>query len=244
MSYSGLGIFEPWVDRGDWLPSYPRWAGEGEVFVLRIVPLGLKFAKARDALRLLAAVMRSFQRSFDARGVAVAPTGSDLSGAPVLVGGFVAVLDIVLTVPSSTLVGPGYVDKLAEKIASDSEAKAYFGEFAVVGLQFGQITGPTDAIMHWRSMPILWDSKIEGPNDKGAPTSSFEKPPPGSVIFGLADQAPKAPAWIVDTPGLGPNGGGGNKGGSGAGADSGSVAPYIIGGGLLALAAWAVWRKR
>jgi hypothetical protein len=69
--------------------------------------------------------------------------------------------------------------------------------------QFRQLTGPADAVDHWRSQPLLWDHLLGG---DGGPTDTFAQPAEYSIVLGTADDGKRAQPWKVKPPGLGPNG--------------------------------------
>ena len=94
---------------------------------------------------------------------------------------------------------------MAAKIEADPGMRGSFPAFKIVGQLFGQLTLPANAIDHWRSQPILWDSHL-GPASTGGPTDTFAKPADFSIVHGKADDGALAVPWLVKQSPLTPGG--------------------------------------
>lgn len=175
-----------------------------DVFVLRLSVVGLPLRDARDVLPLLRAIGKGQNLHLDVRGAAL----SQDPGAPPDAWH----ADLVLTTPMALFplapLLPGTVDdgaSMAQKVEADPGLRGSFPAFKVVGSLFGQLTAPPNAIDHWRSQPILWDSHL-GPAGTGGPTDTFAKPADFSIVHGKADDGALATPWLVKQSPLTPPG--------------------------------------
>lgn len=224
MSYSittveapGPGPFLPW--RGTrllrsgpiWAPrSAVQWAAAGlgettgwlgvsaatdEVYLVRLDVKGARLDSPADALKWARAVGQivSTKLETDVRGVAV---WQDATGQHV---------DVVMTADKSgiSILVPSE-EGLREAIEADAELRRSSPALVVTRAQLLELTGPADAIDHWRSQPLLWDRHLGA---AGGPTDTFATPAEYSVVKGKADDGKRAEPWKTIVPGLGPPGG-------------------------------------
>jgi len=203
----------PWIGRGArllrsgpiWLPQWAAaglgettgWLGVSsatdEVYLVRLDVKGARLDTPADALKFARAVgqIAATKLETDVRGVAVWQDGAGQH------------VDVVMTADKSgiSLLVPSE-DGLREAIESDSELRRSSPSLVVSRAQLLRLTGPADAIDHWRSQPLLWDRHLGA---AGGPTDTFATPAEYSVVKGKADDGKRAEPWRVTPPGLGPD---------------------------------------
>jgi hypothetical protein len=188
-----------------WLP---RWAAAGfgettgwlgvssatdEVYLVRLDVKGARLDTPADALKFARAVGQivATKLETDVRGVAVSSDGAGTH------------IDVVMTADKSgiSLLVPSE-EGLREAIEADPELRRSSPALVVSRAQLLRLTGPADAIDHWRSQPLLWDRHL---GSAGGPTDTFATPAEYSVVKGRADDGKRAEPWRLDKPGLGPD---------------------------------------
>jgi hypothetical protein len=165
-----------------------------DVFVLRLGVTGAELRSPSDALLFARAAGQGQNLALDVRGVAVWQAGD------------VTMVDVVLTTPALR-VGVLWADDaqaMGGKVAADETLRRVFPNLHVASVVFGQLTGPADAIDHWRSQPMLWDHSLPGPKNLGGPTDSMAVPGQYNVVKGKADDGSHAAPWVETKPPLGP----------------------------------------
>ena len=180
-----------------------------DVFVLRLGFTGLPLRDARDVLPLIRAAGRGQNLHLDVRGAAV---WQDPGAAPDAWHADLVFTTAMPLFPLAPLM-PGFVDggpDMAAKVQADVGMGGSFPGFKVVSQLFGQLTGPADAIDHWRSQPVLWDHALGSPGT-GGPSDSFAKPADFSIVRGKADDGARAVPWKIGQPPLTPPGGSGSN---------------------------------
>lgn len=208
----------PWMGRGGRLVGsgpiwLPRWAAAGvgglgetsnwlglvaspsEVYLVRLAVKGARLDTPDDAKKFARAVgsLMSDKLDLDVRGVAVWGSASDRH------------VDVILTSDDSrvSLITPSN-DGIKSAVEADPTLRAGSPTFSVTSAELLQLTGPPDAIDHWRSQPILWDRHL-GPGSSGGPTDTFATPAEYSIVLGKADDGKRSSPWRAADPGLGPD---------------------------------------
>jgi hypothetical protein len=161
-----------------------------EVYLLRLKLSGLALQSPEQALewaRGVGTVAGKIPWNLDVRGVAVDGGGDSWT------------VEVVLTSTDSwkTIVGPS-----AQSWADDALAliRPSFPGAVVKQADLLQLTGPADAITHWRSQAVLWDHLT------GKPTDAFVRPGDYSVVQGKVEDGSRARPWLVHKPELKPPG--------------------------------------
>ncbi len=167
-----------------------------EVYLFRALLKGLPITTPIDALLFVRVVGERFNAFFpmDVRGVALGKvTGNDY------------VIDVVMTSPQSGVapLTPSAVSVQAA-ILADSDINRIYPALQVVDPEILELTGPKDAVDHWRAQPVLWDHSLEGARGHGGPTDTFATPADYSIVKGKADDGKGATPWKVDKPGFDP----------------------------------------
>lgn len=198
MSYSGccgLGTVDVW--EYVWALHNLR---EADVMVLRLQVAGARLSDPSDALLFVRAAGQGQNWGMDVRGVAV----SDAAAADQ------KMVDIVFTKGDAGLLGFGPIigihddaASMAAQIAADDALRQNSPNLQIVSSAIGLLSGPADAIDHWRSQPIVWDHLLSGPKGRGGPTDTFAQPADYTVVKGTADDGKRAVPWKASVLDLG-----------------------------------------
>lgn len=186
----GVGDFSEWS-----VMPLVHTLDRDEVYVLRLEVANVRLRDGADLLVFARAGGQDQNVGLDVRAVG-AWKADGMSAAD-----DVWMIDIVLTwgheSKLSTLMNDNG-DDMGRHIAADPEVTAVFPHVVVRASKFGELTGPTDAIDTWLSMPLLWDRNLMGkrPN-KGGPTATFASPADLSLFRGKADDGRRAVPWRV-----------------------------------------------
>lgn len=123
------------------------------------------------------------------QSAAKVPWNLDVRGIATQVDGENWTVDVVLTSTDKwvTLVGPS-----ASVWAEDAigRLKAEFPGVKLRDAALLQLTGPAEAVVHWRSQPVMWDHLLG--SGEGGPTGSLFAPADFNVVQGRADALPSS----------------------------------------------------
>ncbi len=182
MRLSGLGETSKWLG---------LLASPSEVYLFRF---SAKNANPKSPLDLLAFVravgqVNLFQTKLDIRGVTMWDDGSSPDA---------HTFDVVATSPEGglSLVLPS-ASGILNSVSSDPNVQALFPGIVLSDPSLLELIGPSDAIDHWRSQPILWDHSLSSGAGVGGPTDTFASPAEYSIAIGKADDGKRAKPWTV-----------------------------------------------
>jgi hypothetical protein len=156
-----------------------------DVYIWRVRAKNVELTSPAQALLFARAVGLGQNRKLDVRGVAVRKEGSDDW-----------TIDVVLTSSEGGIsVGVATnADGVAQNVLQDSQVRAAFPQLQLKDPKVLELTGPKDAITHWRSQPLLWDHLL---GSDGGPTETYGHPAEYSVVKGRADDGKSAEPWLM-----------------------------------------------
>jgi hypothetical protein len=178
---AGLGETSSWLGIVTSTDDVYIWRARAKNAAISSPSLALLFARA---------VGMGQNRKLDVRGVAVRKEGADDW-----------TVDVILTSSEGgiTLGVATNADGVADNVLQNSEIRAAFPGLQLKDPKFLELTGPKDAIAHWRSQPLLWDHLL---GSDGGPTTTYGHPAEYSVVKGTADQGKSAEPWLAKGPGI------------------------------------------
>jgi hypothetical protein len=163
-----------------------------DVMVLRLQVANARLDDPSDALLFVRAAGQGQNWGMDVRGVAVSA----------IAGSADKQVDIVFTKGDAGFLGFGPIVGLhddaaamAKQIATDEVLRQVSPNITISAAAIGPLTGPADALDHWRSQPIVWDHLLSGPKGRGGPTDTFAQPADYTVVKGTADDGKRAVPW-------------------------------------------------
>lgn len=198
-------------------------ASKTEVYVFRAVAANLNPKSPLDLLEIVRALGQapSFQTTIDIRAIAMWQDGGDQG------------IDVIFTTPSGGLafIVPSAMG-FADSIVGDAGVQKVLPGLTLATPQLLVLTGPQDAITHWRSQPLLWDSSLPGPTNHGGPTDTYSSPAEYSIVLGRADDGARTKPWIVGKQMPSPPGKGSN------------TLLWLVGIGVVASIGYTIAKKR
>ncbi len=201
MSYRTRSLLSTFGTVDSWESSI-HVVNESDVIVLRMRISGARLSEPSDALLFVRAAGQGQNWGMDVRGVAVSDVASSTD----------QMVDVVFTKSDAGLLGwspavmLGMADdaaSMAKNVAADEAIQQAFPKLSIASSQLGPLTGPADAIDHWRSQPVVWDHLLAGPKGRGGPTDTFAQPAEYTVVKGTADDGKRAQSWKTSLLGYG-----------------------------------------
>lgn len=214
----GLGTFDPW-----WSLASVHVLSPSSVYVLRLPCFNLPLKDGSDLLLFARAAGQSQGLDLDVRAVGAKGSGTTWS------------VDVVMTTSASKAWLFPYIGEMVSAVANDEQLKASFPALQIDSdkAEFGELTGPKDAIDTWLAQPLLWDHALTGAKKRGGPTATFAKPVDLSTFQGQADEGRAAAPWRVTSPPISPQ----------HQEEPSNVGWYIVGGAAVLGVGLAIWMR-
>lgn len=176
-----------------------------KVYVLRFSLDGVPIVRREQALNVIRAAGQALNsgadiRAYDVRAVVIGPCDQ---GDP-CVQKIDAIVTVPIPVPTLPLVGKTPAD-IAK--ALEQRLGAVWPRASVPAAQFGELSGPAQAVGFWRAQPVLWDHNLTSPGGTGGPTGAFDHIADrldAGISVGTADDGGLSRPMPIDAGPIGP----------------------------------------